>query len=196
MAFLDRSELSAAATLATTNEMLIWQGSNVGKTVTAARLFAELGMWRVLAASGAAASLANPGHTNETTLATINVPAGLMQANGALRVWSLWTVTSSANNKTIRYRLGGAAGAQCLACVLTTSIGFNAARIIHNRNAQNSQVTYVPSTTNAFNSNAGANSFSAIDMSASQDLLLTAQLALGTETATLEAYIVEVLSKA
>src|SRR4051812_45306280 len=50
---------------------------------------------QVLGRSAAAVSC--PADTSEDTLATVTVPANLMGVDGSLRVWTLWTVTSSTN---------------------------------------------------------------------------------------------------
>lgn len=152
-----------------------------------AAMCATLGTWRVIAAS--AVAVAHTGDTLETTLATITVPAGAMGPNGALRVTSLWSITSSANTKTLRYRLGGSA---MLQSALTTSSASQQHRLIQNRNAQNAQVAHASSFSNSFGQASGASvTTSAIDTSAPASLTLTGQLANSAETITLESYVVE-----
>src|SRR5687767_4986995 len=72
----------------------------------------------LLAASPAA--IAHTGTTDETVVATVVIPGGLMGTNGRLRVTSLWTWPNSANSKTVRVRFSGLSGTQVNAGVGTT----------------------------------------------------------------------------
>ena len=49
------------------------------------------------------------GTTNAVTLATatITIPAGLLGANGKLKIYPLWATTNNANQKTLRAIFGG-----------------------------------------------------------------------------------------
>ena len=147
--------------------------------------------WRVLAASGAAAS--HTGNTTETTLATIEIPAGAMGANGILRVTTLWTTTNSANNKTQRVKLDGTA---FLAFVATTQLSHRHVTIIQNRNSASSQVGATAAVANAFDASASAVTTGAIDTTLAKNLTITGQLANAGESITLESYIVELVKKA
>lgn len=145
--------------------------------------------WRVLAASGVLAS--HTGDTTETALATIAIPAGAMGPNGMLKVTSLWTVPNSANNKTLRYRLGGGAGTEFLAYVATTSAAVHAQRVIQNRNSQASQVGFSPASSNSYVATTASNATGTINTANAQDLVISGQLASAGETITLEGYLVE-----
>ncbi len=150
---------------------------------------ATLGTWRVLAASAVAAS--HTGDTNETILATVNVPAGAMGPNGALRVTAYFSHTNSANNKILYVKLGGVSGREFLAIQPTTSAGNIHQRTIHNRNAQNAQVALQHNTSATFG--VGTPRTGTIDTSVSQDLVFTGTLTNAGETVTLESYLVELL---
>lgn len=150
-----------------------------------------LGTWRVLAASAVAAS--NTGNTTETTLATVAIPAGALGPNGVLRVTATWSYTNSANTKTPRFRLGGISGTVMCAPAVTASGSLIIQRTIHNRNAQNSQVTLGSANSNTFVASSGALLATSVDTSVAQDLVLTGQLANSGETITLEAYLVELM---
>jgi hypothetical protein len=154
----------------------------------------EANLWHVLDASAEAVS--HTGDTSETALATIQVPASLMGANGILRVTTLWSITNSANNKTLRARLGGISGTQYLAVTLTTQATYRDQRQIANRNSLASQVGMSNTVLGGFGSSATALSTSSLDTAANQDLVITGQLAAAGETITLEAYLVEVLPRA
>lgn len=153
---------------------------------------ANLGTWHVLAKSGVAVPLT--GSTSETALATVAIPAGAMGPNGVLRVTTLWSLTNSANNKTPRVRLGGISGTAFRGQNLTTVASGRDQIEIHNRNAQNSQVS---NPAGGGFGGAGTSSSvittATVDTSIAQDLVISGQLANSGETLTLEAYTVEVL---
>lgn len=144
-------------------------------------------MVRVLAQSGVAASVT--GTTNETTLATITLPGGAMGINGGVRIHTLWSMTNNANNKTQKVKFGGTS---ILFYTLTSVAGNQTLTIYRNRGAANSQVGLANSSTGIGNTSS-APTTSSIDTSADVTILITGQLATGTDTLTLEAYSVEVL---
>lgn len=146
-----------------------------------------LGAWRVLAAGAVAVS--HTGDTTETVLATVNVPGGAMGPNGALRVTAQFSHTNSANMKTLNVKLGGVSGRAFVTSQPTTSDGNIYQRTIHNRNAQNAQVSQQHNTGVSYG--AGSPRTGTIDTSAAQDLVFTATLANAGETVTLESYLVE-----
>lgn len=147
---------------------------------------AASGAWRVIAASGVSAS--HTGATSETTLASLTIPGGALGPNGALRITSQWSHTNSANNKTLRYRLGGVT---LMAPSVTTSAASAHQRTVQNRGAENAQVTHGGGFPNTFGGTANATLTATIDMSVSQTLTLSGQLANSGENVTLESYIVE-----
>jgi hypothetical protein len=151
-------------------------------------------LWQVLAASAVAVS--HTVSTTETALATIQIPANTLGANGILRVTTLWTITNSANDKTLRARLAGLVGTAYLEVVLTTQASYRDQRQIANRNAANSQIGGSFSALGGFGNSGNANVTSAVDTTANQDLVISGQLETGSETITLEAYLVEVLKRA
>lgn len=138
----------------------------------------------VIAQSGAPVSLT--GTTNETTMATITIPGGAMGANGQIIVDSLWTYPSTANNKIMRVKFGGTT---YQAVTATTTLNSSQSVRIANKNATNSQMA--PSTGII---GSGAQNFtpatSSVDTTSPVTLLLTGQLALGTETLILQSYSV------
>lgn len=146
-----------------------------------------------LAKSGAAVSA--PADTTEDILATIIIPASAMGANGFLRITTLWTFTSSGNNKTPRIRFSGASGTIYMNPVLTTSVGLYQQTMIANRNATNSQVGFASAgTAGGWGlSSASANVTSAVDTTAATSVVITGQKASAGETLTLESYLVELL---
>jgi hypothetical protein len=131
------------------------------------------------------------GTLTETTLATVTVPAGAIGPNGRLRITSLWSVTNSANTKTLRVKL--AAQSFLSAAVTAVSAG-RWQQEIANRNSQSSQVSS--------NSGGGGGGWStttttvtatAVNTAVAQDITITGTLANTGETITLESYLVELI---
>lgn len=146
----------------------------------------------ILGVSGVASSAG--ANTTENVLATVTIPAGMMGPNGLLRIYSLWSYTNSANNKTLRIRLGGAGGTQALAITQTTSTHMSDIRFIQNANAQNVQVFHDRGSIPVGGGTAsGTNVSAAIDTSAATTLVFTGQKASSGETLTLSSYLVELL---
>jgi hypothetical protein len=160
-------------------------GSVLAATRVAWRRFCPV---QVLAQSGVAIT-APANDTNENALVTLTIPAGTMLANDSLRIYTLWSQTNSGNTKTYRYRLGGVSGTQFLSVAVTTVLTQPIERIIMNRGSVSSQITANQGNT-GWNTSSLAVQTGTVDMSVSQDLVISAQKATGTETVTLEAYCV------
>ena len=143
----------------------------------------------VLARSAIASS--HTGDTNESTLASITVPGGLMGKKGRLVVTALWTVTNNANNKTLRTKLGATA----YSGLVQPSVATVRQQVeIANRGAQNSQVAGPNgSGFTGFTSSTSPVTTSAEDTSADKTLALTGQLADAADTVTLQSYTVELI---
>lgn len=144
----------------------------------------------LLAKSAVAASIT--GTLTETALGTITVPASTIGVNGQIRVSAYWSCTNSANNKTMRVRLGGIAGSVCFSTVQTTGNLVKAEIVIANRNSASSQLL----TATAARPTDGLVTTTmptpiAVDTGASQDLVISGQLANTGEIITLEGYNVE-----
>ncbi len=151
---------------------------------------AALGTWRVLAASAVAASVT--GSTSKTALATINIPAGAMGANGRLRVTTHFAITASANTKTLSFELAGTAfysRAEAGATVAT----YRDQREIANRNSESSQVSWRATSIGGFGGGTAATTTGAVNTASAQQLIIYGQLANAGETITLESYLVELL---
>jgi hypothetical protein len=110
-------------------------------------------------------------------------------------VTSLWSCTNDASVKNSRHRFGasgaGTGGTAVHTGTLTSTGTYKAVTDIWNRNATNSQMSGLPNGT--FASSATALVTAAIDTTAATEIAITAQLADGADTVTLEAYRVEVL---
>jgi len=153
---------------------------------------ANLSLAYILGKSAVAVAGAND--TNENTLATINVPAGAMGANGAISIQMRFTLTSNANAKTIRVRLGGSGGDILYTESITnTGIGQIEVRIA-NVNATNVQKGASFSAKGSGSVIATALTSGAQDTTASKDLLITVQKGTGTDTMQLEEYTAILMS--
>lgn len=122
------------------------------------------------------------GTASETTLATINIAAGAMGANGKIEVNADFSYTNSANAKTLRIKLGGTT---LWSGTPTATTGLAVRLTIRNRNAANSQrwrAQHVLSSGTWGDSSGTA----AIDTASATTITITAQLANTGETITLE----------
>ncbi len=154
--------------------------------------------WQIIGASGVSSATLT-GTTTETALATVVVPGGAMGANGLLRITTLSSCSSSANNKTIRARIGGTSpttGASVLSVANTTGIAHMNQKVVWNRNSQSSQVGMTAAVTNAFASNTGAVPTYSIDTSVDFNLMITGTLADIADSMALESYLVELCYQA
>ncbi len=132
-----------------------------------------------------------PADTNENTLATVTVPAGLMGTTGSLRLTSLWSFTNSANNKTLRARFGGAGGTAYMGATLPNLSILSDIRTISNLTASTQNgPDFQTFPSNSFGT--GSVRTSSIDTSVATTLVFTGQKATAGETLTLVSYMVEI----
>jgi len=129
------------------------------------------------------------GSTSVVTLATITIPAGLLGANGKLKIYPLWATTNNANVKTLRLNIGGA-----LCSTMTSqSVPHNSGLLII-RNTNSESVQKCSSGLVAgIGSSFGSIAVTTIDTTAATTLTITGQLAVGTDTLTLEDLFIEVV---
>lgn len=142
----------------------------------------------VLAQSGVA--VPHTGTTDETTLATIIVPGGLLGPNDALEVETYWTHTSSSMNKTLRVKFGGTAFFQP---IVSTSVQTRGLTTIRNAGSLAAQFGGISSTavTSGIGGSAAAMASSAANTAINQTLTITAQLVGTAENITLLGYTVK-----
>lgn len=137
-----------------------------------------------------------PANTSENILASITVPAGLMGDSGTIALTdSVWSCTSSANNKNIRARLGGVSGTLFGPAVTMTNV--TSGRLmcnISNRGTSNANIGTSISSRGIDNLlNTIAPVTGTVDTSVAQTLVLTGQKASSGESLALESYTVMVL---
>lgn len=140
----------------------------------------------LLAHSAVASSIT--GTTVTTTLATVKVPAGAMGPNGLLRITSLWSWTNNANAKTAQVKF---AGVSTMGGSGANSATMEIIKHIRNRNSQASQL--VNDTAVIGTPNAATAATIAVDTSVDQNITFDVTLGVGTDTATLESYTVELI---
>lgn len=142
----------------------------------------------ILAASGAA--VANTGNTNENTVATIAIPAGIMGENGAIEVIPLWDYTNSANSKTMKAKFGGSL---TYGIATTATASCQMLYIVRNANSVSAQVAQAASGSSGTGAVTGSLLTGTINTSAATTVTLTAQCANAGETITLRGYIVRLI---
>ena len=137
-------------------------------------------------------SLSVPVSTSSTsvvTLATITIPAGLMGANGKLKIYPLWATTNNANVKTLRALLGGSTCTTMTSQSVSNNSGLVIIRNTNSESAQKCSSGLVAGIGSSFGSIASTT----VDTTAATTLVISGQLAVGTDTLTLEDLFVEVV---
>ena len=126
------------------------------------------------------------GTTNETTLATLVIPANILGSNGALRITALFSGTGT-NTKTHRIKFGGTTFASLSTSSSSTVFG---EIVIVNRNATNSQISH---PTIGDGSSGSAVVTGSVDTTQSQNVVITGQLNNVADSITLGYVFVEVV---
>lgn len=129
------------------------------------------------------------GSTSVVTLATITIPAGLLGANGKLKIYPLWATTNNANVKTLRLTLGGGVCSTMTSQSVPNNSGLLIIRNINSESVQKCSSGLVAGIGASFGSIASPT----VDTTAATNITLTGQLAVGTDTMTLEDLFVEVV---
>lgn len=151
----------------------------------------------ILCASGV--SVTTPASdTNENVTATCSIPAGAMGPNGAIRVTSYWTMNNNGNNKSVRVRFSGVGGTQYHSIAYSSNVSAAEQFMIFNRGSQSSQYGTPGgglASNTGLGSSTGVGTTSSVDTSQPTSLVFTCQKATGTDTCTMEAFIVEVFPR-
>jgi len=135
------------------------------------------------------AAVALTNTTLETSLVTIIIPAGLIGSNGKVKLYPLFSATNNANNKTVRIKLGGSTG-----YFLQSSGYAQLSNLVIFRNFNSESVQKVASGISAgLGLSTGNFTALTIDTSVATTITITGQLAVGTDTLTLEDLFVEVV---
>ncbi len=137
-------------------------------------------------------SLSVPVSTSSTsvvTLATITLPAGLLGANGKLKIYPLWATTNNANVKTLRATFSGSTCTTMTSQSVPNNSGLVIIRNTNSESAQKCSSGLVAGIGSSFGSIASPT----VDTTAATTLVISGQLAVGTDTLTLEDLFVEVV---
>lgn len=141
-----------------------------------------------------AVAVSHTGDTAEFTAATITVPNDLVGPNGFIEVEHCWTANNSTNTKTARTRFSGISGTPIAAQNMNSSNTITQTHKvrIHNRGATNSQLfgTVAGAGAGGWGTSNGSFQTGTVDTATSTTIVLTIQLAVSTDTLTLEAYTV------
>ena len=129
------------------------------------------------------------GSTSVVTLATITIPAGLLGANGKLKIYPLWATTNNANAKTLRLNIGGTLCSTMASQSVPNNSGLLIIRNLNSESAQKCSSGLVAGIGASF----GSIAVLTIDTTAATTLVISGQLAVGTDTLTLEDLFVEVV---
>ena len=129
------------------------------------------------------------GTTSATTLATITIPAGLLGANGKLKIYPLWATTNNANVKTLRAIFSGSTCTTMTSQSVPNNSGLLIIRNINSESVQKCSSGLVA----GIGSSSGSIASTTIDTTAATTITITGQLAVGTDTLTLEDLFVEVV---
>jgi hypothetical protein len=135
------------------------------------------------------AAFAITGTTLETTLVTLTIPAGLIGSNGKVKFYPLWSTTNNANTKTLRVKFP-------VGAVYTAAASniFHVAGLVIIRNFGSESVQRVSSGMLAgLGGTISSIAQTTIDTSAATTITITGQLAVGTDTMTLEGLFVEIV---
>jgi len=129
------------------------------------------------------------GPTSAVTLATIIIPAGLLGANGKLKIYPLWSTTNNANVKTLRAIFSGSVCSTMTSQSVPNNSGLLIIRNINSESVQKCSSGLVA----GIGSSTGSIASPTVDTSAATTITITGQLAFGGDTLTLEDLFVEVV---
>ena len=127
--------------------------------------------------------------TLATTLAIITIPAGLIGANGKLKIYPLWATTNNANIKTLRLNIGGMLCSTMVSQSIPNNSGLLIIRNINSESVQKCSSGLVA----GIGASSGSIAAQTVDTTAATTITITGQLAVGTDTLTLEDLFVEIV---
>lgn len=138
-------------------------------------------------------SVSVTGTVDQTELGTVTLPGGLVSANGILEVSSFWTMTNSANNKTIKIKIGqttdpATGGSSILNRIETTIAIHQHLCILRCANSTSSQKAIASGLSAGLGVTTLSNFTDTYDLSTDKRIFLTGQLANTGETITLRGW--------
>lgn len=177
---------------ATSETLPLWRRDSQGRVIGVGGPRGNVPIRLPVVLAQSAVPVAHTGSTAAANLATIVIPGGSMGPRGALRVSALFSFTGSVNAKNVRALFGG--GPDLFSGYTANAAGNLGAvfdRVLWNRNSETSQICV--STWGGQGSVSSAPTTGTVNSAQDQNLILQVQLALATETITLEGYLVELL---
>ncbi len=180
-----QGQLYFATDLGGNGVMMVYSGS-IWKPTTGAAVIYQSGVQSTM----------HTGDTNETNVKIVTIPAGLLSANGGLRITTVWAATGTNNTKTTKIYFsatsGGANGTAIYSIAHgSTALGILSENVLLNRNSASSQIANCKSGSVGFNVATAANTTTAINSASASYLNFTVQLANGADSAGIDAAIVE-----
>jgi hypothetical protein len=135
----------------------------------------------VLVLAQSAVPVSVGGTLDEVVLATVEIPANTMGANGMVRIWATYECESSANNKKLYVRWGTPATTAFATYTLTNHVATSLMARIANKGATNSQsaLTNTASDGLGTTSTGSIRSYS-LDTTVAQNIYITGQTTLET----------------
>lgn len=131
------------------------------------------------------------GTTTPTTLSSVVIPGRLLGPNGILVMHILWTMTNSANSKTLKIKFGGTSFYNT---VFTATGSFSQQYNIFNRNSTGSQVAGGDASNGVIGTfTTTPIATGSIDTTVDQTLLLEGTLANTGENITVRAFGLQIL---
>ena len=131
------------------------------------------------------------GSTTETSVYSLTIPGGTMDANSSLRVSALMSMTNNANVKTMRIKFGNTTPLTLTATPASVAVNSLQATI-QNMGSQSAQEAH-PSIVTSFGSSAAALATGANNTAIDQLLEITLQLTVSGDTASLRRVLVELI---
>jgi hypothetical protein len=135
------------------------------------------------------ASVALTGTTSETTLLTVNIPAGLIGISGKVKMYPLYSMTNNANSKVLRVKLGGSTA---FSTVVSNSSQSSALVIIRNVGSEAVQKSSTGVVSGLGNISTPLTSLT-INTSAATTITVTGQLVNSADTMMLEDFFMEIV---
>lgn len=127
--------------------------------------------------------------TTEEVYKTITIPGGAVGPNGMVQIFTNWTTTSNANNKSLNIRVGGVAGTLYMQVGNTTHVGATRNTVFVNNNSESAQKTASPAgNTQGTGNFSAAGITSTVNTAAAWDIVISGTKAVSTDTITLESY--------
>lgn len=125
------------------------------------------------------------GTLTSTDLAAVTLKGGFASPNSIIEIISMWSYPNSANNKTLRIKLGSSS---FFLRTETTTVVHQAYTCVRMANSTSSQVSMYEQVVGGFGTSTSAPFSASIDTSSDQNIVFQAQLTNTGETITLNGY--------